>query len=123
MNDASPKSPKKVAIFTFCESPGCFVHMLLNAMDMKLRGWDVKIVIEGDSTRLVSLLRNETKQGAAEWRKALQMGLIDCVCKVCAVRNSTLPAVIEQGLRTCDEMDGHPSMARYIEEGYEVITL
>lgn len=123
MTDANPKVPKKVAIFTFCDSPGCFTHMLLNAMDMRERGWDVRIVIEGDSTKLVSLLRNETKPGASEWRKVLQMGLVDCVCKACAARNGTLPAVIEQNLRTCDEMGGHPAMARYIEEGYEVITL
>ncbi len=120
---ATAQTKPRVAIFTFCENPGCFVHMLLNAMDMKLRGWDVKIIIEGDSTKLVSLLRNETKPGAAEWRKALALGLVDCVCKVCAGRNGTLPAVIEQGLRTCDEMDGHPAMARYIEAGYQVITL
>jgi hypothetical protein len=123
MNGESGKGSRKVALFTFCESPGCFIHMLLNAIDMKQRGWDVKVVIEGDSTKLVSLLRNETKMGSVEWHRALQAGVIDCVCKACAQRNGTLPAVIEQGLRLCDEMNGHPAMARYIEDGYEIVTL
>jgi hypothetical protein len=112
---------KKIALFVFDGDPGCFIHVALNAMDMKDRGYDVKVVIEGDATKLVSLLRNETKPGALEFKKLKALGLIDCVCKACARKNTVLPAVVEQGLKPCDEMAGHPSIARYIEEGYQVV--
>ena len=39
---------RKVVLFAFREEPGCFAHAMLNALDMKLRGWDVKLVIEGE---------------------------------------------------------------------------
>lgn len=116
------KTGRRVALFAFREEPGCFSHALLNALDMKLRGWDVKLVIEGDATKQVSLLRNETKPYARLYMRVREMGLIDCVCKACATKNTVVPAVIEQGLRLCDEMEGHPSVARYIEDGYEVVT-
>lgn len=118
-----PSTARKVAFFTFSDNPTAFIHLLLNALDMHQRGWDVRVIIEGDSTRLVSLLRNETKPGSVEWHRALKHGVIDSVCKACAARNGVLPACIEQGLRTSDEMNGHPSIARWLEAGYTVITL
>ena len=113
---------KKVALFAFNGELACFAHVLLNALDMKNRGYDVRVVIEGDATKLVSLLRNETKPFAGLYRRAKDAGLIDCVCKACASKTGALNAAIEQELRLCDGMEGHPSIARYMEEGYEVLT-
>jgi hypothetical protein len=112
---------KKIALFTFDADPLYFMLVLLNAMDMKDRGYDVKVVVEGEATKLVSLLRNETKPGALEYRRAKLLGLIDCVCKGCAQRNGVLPAVVEQNLKLCEEMNGHASIARYMEQGCEVL--
>ena len=42
---------KKVAMFVFNGSPMCFVHVLLNALDMHARGDDVHIVMEGRGHR------------------------------------------------------------------------
>jgi len=114
---------KKVALFAFSGEPASFAHAMLTAMDMKDRGYDVKVVIEGDATKLLSLLRNETKPFADVYRRFRDSGLIDCVCRACATKNSVIPAIIEQNLKLADEMSGHPSMAAYMEQGYEVVTL
>jgi len=114
---------KKIALFAFAGDPSCFAHVMLNAMDMKDKGCDVKVVIEGEATKLLSVLRNETKQYADVYRRFRAANLIDCVCKACATRNGVMPAVIEQGLKVEGEMSGHPSMAKYLGAGYEVITL
>jgi hypothetical protein len=34
----------------------------------------------------------------------------------------SLDAAMEQNLPICGELKGHPSMSRYIENGYEIIT-
>ncbi len=112
---------RKVALFAFNSDLVVFAHLLLNALDMQARGWEVKVIIEGDATRQVSLLRNETKPFAAVWQKAKNAGIVDCVCQACAQKNTVVPAVVEQGLKLCAEMDGHPSVARYLSEGYEVL--
>lgn len=114
---------KKVAVFAFSGDPAAFAHAMLTAMDMKDRGYDVKVVVEGDATKLLSLLRNETKPFADVYRRFRDRGLIDRVCRVCATRNGVMPVVIEQNLKLADDAAGHPAMAAYMELGYEVVTL
>ncbi len=57
------------------------------------------------------------------WEKTKQMGLVDCVCSACSMKMGAAEAAKEQGLTMCDEMMGHPSMLRYMEQGYTVVTL
>jgi len=38
---------EKVALFAFNGEPMCFIHVLLNALDMKEKGIDVKTIIAG----------------------------------------------------------------------------
>jgi intracellular sulfur oxidation DsrE/DsrF family protein len=112
---------KKIALFAFNSDPAVFAHVLANALDMKERGYDVRVVVEGDATKYISLLRNETKLYADLWHRALGSGLVVCACRTCVRRNTAEPAAIEQNIILCDEMEGHPSIAGYLEDGYEVI--
>ncbi|MBW1895560.1 MAG: DsrE family protein [Deltaproteobacteria bacterium] len=113
---------KKVALFAYNGDFMCFIHVLLNALDMNERGYDVKIVIEGAATKLVPELAQEGNPMLRLYEKAKGLDLIDGACKACANKMGTLEAAKDQGLRLLDEMAGHPSMARYMEEGFEVIT-
>jgi len=38
-------SKKKIALFAFNGKAMCFVHVLLNALDMNEKGYDVKVII------------------------------------------------------------------------------
>ena len=40
---------KKFALFVFNGDPMCFIHVLLNALDMRDKGYDARIVIEGSA--------------------------------------------------------------------------
>ena len=113
---------EKVALFAFNGDPLCFVHVLLNALDMENRGYDVKVIIEGSATKTVNLLNEPQTQFNNLYKKVIEKDLIDCVCKACAVKMGALQGVEEQGLPLCAEMNGHPSMAKYIEQGYIIIT-
>jgi len=44
---------KKFALFVFNGDPMCFIHVLLNALDMKAKGFEAKIIIEGASVKLI----------------------------------------------------------------------
>ena len=44
---------KKIALFVFNGDPMCFIHVLLNALDMKGKGDEAKIIIEGASVKLI----------------------------------------------------------------------
>ncbi|MBC7187389.1 MAG: DsrE family protein [Calditrichaeota bacterium] len=112
---------KKIALFAFTGETGCFAHVLLNALDMKERGYEVRVVVEGTATKQVKLLAEEGRPFANLYRRAKEAGLIDCVCQACAAVSGSLEAALEQGLAACDEMSGHPSIARYLQAGFEVL--
>ena len=113
---------KKVALVAFNGEPMCFVHVLLNALDMKEKGYEVKVVIEGSATKLVNELNDEAKPFGKMYLDVKARGMIDCVCKACAMKMGALEGAEEQGLPSCGEMKGHPSLAKYMEDGYEIIT-
>ncbi|MDF1513418.1 MAG: DsrE family protein [Anaerolineae bacterium] len=113
---------QKVVLFAFNSDPMCFVHVLLNALDMEERGYDVKVVIEGSATKTVNMLNTPTAQFHKLYLKVKEKGLIDCVCKACAAKMEALAGIEAQELPLCAEMVGHPSMAKYIDQGYTIIT-
>ncbi len=114
---------KKIALFAFNGDAICFVHVLLNALDMKQKGMDVKIVIEGSATKLVPEMAKEGNPLHAHYMKAKEERLIDVACKACSSKMNVLAEVRDEGIPLADEMFGHPSMARYMNDGYEVIVL
>ncbi len=52
---------KKIVLFAFSDDMGIFVHVMMNAVDMKAKGYDAKIVIEIGATKFVKELMDETK--------------------------------------------------------------
>jgi hypothetical protein len=114
---------KKIAIFAFRGDPICFVHVLLNAIDLHEQGADVKIVLEGEATGLIVDLRKPEHPLYKLYSRAKELALIDAVCKACAVKMGSLQAAVDEGLSLVVDMSGHAGMAPYIEQDYEIITL
>ncbi|MBC15763.1 MAG: cytoplasmic protein [Desulfovibrio sp.] len=100
----------------------CFVHVLLNAVDMKSKGKEVTIVIEGAAVKLIGELEKESCPFHGPYMKAKKAGLIDGACKACSAKLGATEAVEAAGLPLLDDMMGHPSMAAYADKGYTIIT-
>lgn len=115
--------PEKVAIFAFEGEMMCFVHALLYADEMHEKGHDVKLVIEGSATKLIKELANPEVPFGKLWKKTKESGVIDCVCQACSKKMGGYDSAVEQGLPICGEMKGHPSLLRYIKDGYKIVTL
>ncbi len=113
---------KKVALFVFNGSPMCFVHVLLNALDLHARGDRVQIVMEGESTQLVEQLAQPDNWLHGLWQKACAQNLVAGACKACAQKLGVRPTVEENSLALLDDMNGHPGMAGFRKKGYEIIT-
>ena len=113
---------KKMALFVFNGDPMCFIHVLLNALDLKEKGYEAKIIIEGAATKLLPELAEEKKPLHNLWEKAKSAGLVDGVCKACSNKMGTLETAKDQGLALLDEMTGHPGMARYRNDGFEIVS-
>ena len=113
---------RKTVLFAFQGNPLCFIHVLLNALDLHERGLEGKIVIEGEAVKLVAEMSLDSHFLHALYAKTKDLGLIDAVCLACATKLGALEDIKFEKLPLVDDMNGHPSMARYLEQGYEVIT-
>lgn len=113
----------KTAIFAFKGNAICFVHVLLNALDLHDKGGDVKVILEGEATKLITELRTSEHPLHVLYEKVKNLELIDAVCRACAIKMGTLEAAEEEGLRIVEDMAGHAGMAPYIEGGYTIVTL
>lgn len=112
---------KKISIFAFNGEPTCFAHALLHAHDLKQKGYYVRLVIEGSATGQIKELGEKDRPFSNLFQQVKDAGLVDCVCMACAKQSGSLESANKQGLTLCGEMSGHPSMAKYLEAGYQVI--
>ena len=113
---------KKFVLFAFNGDPICFVHVMLNAFDMQRNGSDVKVVLEGSAVTVARELNRPDASLKKLWEEFKASGLIDQVCRACSAKLKVSSEVEEQGLPLSGELQGHPAMSAYIEQGYQVIT-
>ncbi len=113
---------KKFALFAFNGESMCFAHVLLNTLDLHSKGYEVKMIIEGTATALVSDFEKGDAPFTAKYRECLATGLIAGVCKACSAKMGSLESAQRQGLTLLEDMYGHPSIERFIHDGYEVIS-
>ena len=113
---------KKVALFVFNGDPMCFIHVLLNALEMDGKGFTARVVVEGAAAKLVPELAKSDNPLHTLWEKTKAAGLIAGVCKACAGKMETLEAAKDQGLELLDDMNGHPSMSSYLQDDFKVIS-
>lgn len=113
---------EKNALFVFNGNPMCFIHVLLNALDMKDKGIEAAIILEGESVKLVPDIALPGSPLHGLWMKARENGLVAGVCMACAKKLGTLDACVEQGLTLLQDMSGHAGMTGYQKGGYTIIT-
>lgn len=98
-------------------------HALLNALEMVENEIQCRIVLEGRAVSLIPQMATPGSQLHDRYQEARELGLFDSVCHKCANRVGTTPAAESEGLPMDGELKGHPSMTRYLLEGYQVITI
>lgn len=113
---------QKIALFAFNGEAMCFVHVLLYAVDFNEKGYSVEIVVEGAATRLIKDLADPGAPFAKLYADVREKGLIGAVCRACSSKMGSLEAAEEQELRLVGELNGHPSLERYLKEGFQVLT-
>lgn len=112
---------RKVILFAFNGEPGYFAHALLHALDFSEKGFEAAIIIEGSATGLIRDLEEEGKPFSTLYREVREKGLIEAICEACARKTGALGYAKAQGLKIENDMKGHPSMEKYLREGYEII--
>jgi hypothetical protein len=112
----------KVALVAFQGELMCFAHVLLNALDLRDRGGEAIIIIEGQATKLLQDLNRPENAFHPLYVKTREAGLIAGVCRACATKTGSLAEAELQGLPLLDDMSGHPSLGRYLQAGFTILT-
>jgi hypothetical protein len=113
---------EKFVLFAFNGEAMCFMHVLLNGLNMHEKGLEVKLVIEGAATKLIPEMANAESPLFRLYEKARAVNLIEGACRACCAKMGALQAAEAQGIRLLDDMSGHPSMSGYLAEGFQIIT-
>lgn len=110
----------KVLFYAMNGDKMCFLHVLLNALDLSEEGAEAKIIFEGSSVKLPSLLDEEKNK---LYLKAIDAGLIAGICAACSRALGVYEANAALGLPLLDDMNGHAGMRSYVESGWEVVSI
>ncbi len=113
---------KKVALLAYNGELMCFAHVMLYALDFDKKGYEVKVVIEGSATKLISELAKPDAPFSNLYSQLKEKGLLTCVCQACSQKMGTFEEAERQGLAIVGDMQGHPSIDKYLAEGYEIIS-
>jgi predicted peroxiredoxin len=105
------------------DMPCRMTHTLLWAIDITARGGDAKIILEGEAPHWLLALSDPKHGRHRLYTKVKEMGLIDAVCKACAVQAQAVETAAEEGLRLVFDASGHVSLMAYMEDGYRIVTL
>lgn len=111
---------KKIMFYGMTGEKMCFQHILLNALDLAGSSFEVKIILEGASVKLVSVFEFEKNP---LYMRAKEQGLIAGVCLACSKVLGVYEKNLESGLNLLDDMNRHAGMKRYIQDGYYVISI
>jgi hypothetical protein len=112
----------KIILFAFRGDAMCFIHVLLNALDMAEKGMEGKIVIEGDAVKLIPEMAESGHFLNQLYRKVRDNNLIIGACRACSIKLGVAAAVQEEGVELIGEMSGHPAISEYVEQGYTILT-
>lgn len=110
---------KKYLFYAMRGQKMCFVHVLLNAMDLHEAGHEVKIIFEGESVTLPKVFEDEHFE---LYFKAKKNNLIAGVCYGCSAQLGVLEFNKNLDYPLLKDMKGHAGMKSYIDEDYEIIT-
>lgn len=111
---------KKVLLYAMTGEKSCFMHVLLNALDLKAAGHEVQVIFEGASVRLPALLSEEKNPNFVQAR---DQGLLAGVCLACSKTLGVYEQNAALGLPMLDDMRGHAGFRRYLENDWEVISI
>ena len=113
---------KKTVFFAFRGDPLCFIHVLLNALDMHDKGMEGKILLEGEAVTLIDPMSQQDHFLNQLYLKAREKNLIVGACRACSHKLGCTEAVEREKIPLVGTMAGHPAMADYISAGYTILT-
>ena len=116
---------EKVAIFLFTgpDAPCRVMHAFIFARDIRAKGSEASIVLEGEAPGWLLALPNPEHKLHGMYEKVKSEGLIVAVCRACATQAGAVEETEKEGFPLVGDAFGHVSLLRYLTDGYRIVTL
>lgn len=101
------------------------VHALLYATELKEKGYEVVLIFDGAGTEWAEELSNPDSQSKLlpMYSAFKKMGIQEIICDFCAGAFGVKEKLHTQGCPLISEYKGHPSLAKWVKEGYQPLIL
>ena len=99
-------------------------HALLYTKELKEHGHDVVLIFDGGATKWIAEFKKTDNRLASLYNEVIDGDVVLGVCDYClGAFGGDQEEVKKGGIPVLGEYDGHPSIAKLIDEGFQVITL
>lgn len=99
------------------------LHALLYAKELKETGSEVVLIFDGAGTRWVEKMQDPKNMLNRLYKSVEELGIVEVVCDHCAGAFKVKDKIKESGPPLVSEYEGHPSIAKWIEQGYRILIL
>ncbi len=101
------------------------VHAFLYAKELKEHGHEVLLIFDGAGTEWAEELSNpgSTSKLKPAYDGLMEQGIVEIICDFCANAFKVKAPLVERERPLVGEYEGHPSIAKLVDEGYQLLIL
>jgi hypothetical protein len=100
------------------------VHALLYASDLAEHGYDVVLIYEGAGALWANELEKPDNPFHQHYLRIKQVGVVEEICDYCADAHDVKQDLTkEQEQLLVGDYKGHPSISKWVDQGYRIIVL
>jgi hypothetical protein len=101
------------------------IHALLYTRELKEHGHDVVLVFDGAGTEWAEewTRPDSTNKLTTMYRELSKPGVTEIICDFCAGAFQVKDALKARQIELSGEFQGHPSIARWADKGYQLVIL
>lgn len=101
------------------------VHAFLYAKELKEHGHEVVLIFDGAGTEWAEELTNPESQSKLKpmYEQLKQAGVVEIICDFCAGAFQVKEKLAGRQLPLLAEYEGHPSIAKWADQGYALVVL
>ncbi len=101
------------------------LHSLMYSLELKQAGNDVVLIFDGAGTEWIEAFTNPEKRSGFEnmFKMLKDAGVVQVICDFCATAFKVHKNLEERKLPMESDFLGHPSIAKWTSQGYQIIVL
>lgn len=99
------------------------LHALLYSKELKEQGYEVVLIFDGAGTAWAEAMSHPDHKLASMYRSLSDLGVTEIVCDFCSTAFQVKKALQEKGTNLVSEYSGHPSIVKWVKQGYQLVVL